>query len=1307
MNYNEIFCESMEIIAKNVLDGISYDKTIACKIVKDDKKKQGEYTVSNGSMEFVAYSQDQSYYKGAMVYVTIPEGDYNNTKIIVGKKANTDLEPYTYKTPFSDFLDVSENLYLGDFSNGLTANDPTEGQNAILLYEKTYETGFSDFTRFGIRADFKSWLKEMDCVTGEYGLKIILEFQASSTTSDEEKKTYTKSLYLNTNDMIGNPYAFESFFSQEQVYDISTFGAIIGIKVYFYQVPGSFKDIEGKEIPYYNEDFREDILLSNLFVQNIQLYVGYDLNNYSSDLVQLYTFNSTTFVNTKPKDEKKVYLKWVHILEDGTRLKMEEYQENNFEIRWYQYKLGEPSADEYSGPYWKRVNYSEGDSEFKKFNYTFTPDVSKKEVEQIKVIILYNDMIYRSNIITFSNDKPVVNDATIDAIKALSLVCKDIKNGLKYDSYGNYFIYDLGNRLINSSQASTERILECHLKLEGQEESFVNLIDTDTITWQIPIKNTMISYSGEIPENQKNNNYIEIVWDQKKIKEIVSEGVKYPFISYTIKNYYSHAYSNNTINCIVNKNGIQYNASKTLQFGQAGTTGTDYTLVLNIDDNKQVITYGKDTSIGVTARLYDIENKELDLTGKSVSWSWFKKSVEDNNLGIEIGNSTTSKNTLTINNKLTKESLYILSATLTGWGDYPLTAYLSIPIRSSEDYGYIDGATQLIYLTDGTIDYYRGPYSLYDKNGQELKDLTWRDYPILANNNEMKRYLPELRKDNLENKYYLNPINLYVEDLPIFGIQAMYNNSVVWSQPILIIQNKYPNASVNAWDGKSLQIGDNYVIGKMLGAGRKNNDNTFNGVLLGDVGESAIGKNQRTGVYGFDKGVLAYSFTDDGKATIGKATGSQLIFDGTKSTITSGSYSKTSSAYGLMLDFDNGSISAKKSGKEIFRLSNENPYLKIQNLNNQILMNVGDSSYYLKSSNYKYDVQSGVTYTYVQLGYPYTQKTFTRWKNLYGQLYYYNSNNYQTIDNFSNVYLYYRTESTNEKVEADGSYFDLQNGNLYINRGYINGDVILRPDQGIKYQTYVKSDGSVVKGVEQTLPQASLVNVLTDIYSNISRAQATSEVAKANADAAAKAAALADSASKSAKKAADTAMTTALQISWLDAYAGFKNGNVWFNAGGRANAYYGKISIEEHGITLQKFGSAGSLHVGPGGINVAGNVVVDGNTVHTSDKRLKTNFNNLEKYKNLFFSLNPVSFSFKKDLNKTYIGFVAQEIKELVKNDDLAFIFSQGDKELKDQLYLDYNNFIGLNTYMIQEAYKEINALKKEIQELKERINNE
>jgi hypothetical protein len=41
----------------------------------------------------------------------------------------------------------------------------------------------------------------------------------------------------------------------------------------------------------------------------------------------------------------------------------------------------------------------------------------------------------------------------------------------------------------------------------------------------------------------------------------------------------------------------------------------------------------------------------------------------------------------------------ILQATLKGFGDYDLIAYLPIPIRSEKEYNYIEGATSLVYNT--------------------------------------------------------------------------------------------------------------------------------------------------------------------------------------------------------------------------------------------------------------------------------------------------------------------------------------------------------------------------------------------------------------------------------------------------------------------------------------------------------------------------------------------------------------------------------------------------------------------------------
>ena len=59
---------------------------------------------------------------------------------------------------------------------------------------------------------------------------------------------------------------------------------------------------------------------------------------------------------------------------------------------------------------------------------------------------------------------------------------------------------------------------------------------------------------------------------------------------------------------------------------------------------------------------------------------------------------------------------------------------------------------------------------------------------------------------------------------------------IYWSQPILIMQSQYDFAMLNEWDGK-LQTDENtgVIMSTMLGAGRKNKNNTFSGVLIGDI----------------------------------------------------------------------------------------------------------------------------------------------------------------------------------------------------------------------------------------------------------------------------------------------------------------------------------------------------------------------------------------------------------------------------------------------------------------------------------------
>jgi hypothetical protein len=84
----EMWCESVDIIVTKKLEGISFDKTITCTITSNENRNLGKYRVTDGSANFDAYSTSTDYKIDDVVYVTVPDGDFNNQKIIIGKKVS-------------------------------------------------------------------------------------------------------------------------------------------------------------------------------------------------------------------------------------------------------------------------------------------------------------------------------------------------------------------------------------------------------------------------------------------------------------------------------------------------------------------------------------------------------------------------------------------------------------------------------------------------------------------------------------------------------------------------------------------------------------------------------------------------------------------------------------------------------------------------------------------------------------------------------------------------------------------------------------------------------------------------------------------------------------------------------------------------------------------------------------------------------------------------------------------------------------------------------------------------------------------
>jgi hypothetical protein len=78
-DYAEQLLQAMEIVMGKCLTEIAFDKTEKCTIIDDSDKKNGRYTVTNGSTRFDAFVKypDAEYKINDSVRVSIPNGDFS------------------------------------------------------------------------------------------------------------------------------------------------------------------------------------------------------------------------------------------------------------------------------------------------------------------------------------------------------------------------------------------------------------------------------------------------------------------------------------------------------------------------------------------------------------------------------------------------------------------------------------------------------------------------------------------------------------------------------------------------------------------------------------------------------------------------------------------------------------------------------------------------------------------------------------------------------------------------------------------------------------------------------------------------------------------------------------------------------------------------------------------------------------------------------------------------------------------------------------------------------------------------------
>lgn len=709
----------------------------------------------------------------------------------------------------------------------------------------------------------------------------------------------------------------------------------------------------------------------------------------------------------------------------------EEYQEfqklqsNKYCIYWYQMDK-EAEGDAISGPGWRRLIWDvkpgmpevmDGEVSYaarSKILATITLDPEKEE-EKIKAVLFFNHNSYWSNELVFTNENPPSTPAPKEE-DTISIVHGKNSN----DSFQKY---SATLALVNSADTNINRELFIQYNSIDENITSVEALGDTVVYWYIPIQNTMLKvnyeYLNEIGfsrlssmlnvfEANGNTDDFNLYKAYEKpgfecfFKEIKkASALTDSKIYYSIQPLYSQTANLNTIYCLLEKEDKLFNANITFSFSTYGTAGTQYTLSITPLGSQSAIEKITQKPLIVEISFSGFEGATIENPPLvTPTWitevdnpSWapaYREATDKDLVSVGVTDKKNGATYLAFNRSVDfSKCLYNVFEAQVQWNnnDKLLLLKAQCPIAQSDGAYYLDGPTTVYYNSNGNSPaYIHKPYRLFYRNtNAEITGLTWalKHYDMKGNEQDVSKigqYLPKLIHQEVaspaypEIGYYLRPLNMYVANVDTCTVVIAYQGTTpIFAQPIYIGQNQWESDLLNSWD-ESLTIDkkNGIILSTMMGAGFKDEQNRFNGVLMGDVGSTADVED--IGLYGFHEGAQSFGFDARGTAFIGKEGRGRINFDGRKGTIESASFESNNGDCGMKIDLDDGKIEIKGStkktigGKEVYnsdgtqsylRLSSQSPYLQLEDKNGFELMRVSDSAFYLQSADYAND-KSGV-----------------------------------------------------------------------------------------------------------------------------------------------------------------------------------------------------------------------------------------------------------------------------------------------------------------------------------------------------------
>ena len=861
---------AVDILGDALKDTLQYDRTYPATVTEIVDPLLGQYRVRYENSNILARSRSLSdkYRVNDVVFVTEPAvhcTDIDTNFYIIGKVKNSALDAAGITALQNYTIPVSTNLLEGIVPINYIDGNETKQQNGLIagcaplaltaaVTPLTWDESFKITPIIKLEAEFRTELQS-EHTAGNYGL--CLKFN--------NDKTYT----LDLSSFNGRPYEFNDWAPQSAFFVVE-------------------KDMKLTEVEFFQEgmavdkvwdaatlSWKENTAVPNLFVRNLSL----------------------TFVNKKDLTQEEYYLAVSapqgRYIDENNSITLQARLLNYGEevtpttIQWYKKNIDIKNSEDAGydinlGAMWEAL---EGEIDTT-LALAYAENIDKYQTYKVRVT--YNGAGYLSDEISVQVFSTNVNDFEIERRmtaeeeeelflspagdgKWASLINNTytiLNNGGTTNSiqpvdYGMYYAYVSGIGIKSYNYQSREVVIgdvsgDVSVIWSGQTSYLYNaygMVDDYTITEKVRQLTAAISWNKDKPASYT------VAWEYPtentlltKVAATTATNADTASISYNIASRYKESTNNKLILRIVTAAGDIYTFEKEILFarnGDPGTNGTGYLVYVRPQGERyQYLTDTNSIIYEVTA----YKNGELTIPSQ---YAWAGYNVQATGNGAIC---TVIKLPVTAESE--NETLYdandgcSIKVAVTIDGQI-ITAFCPIDVALSD-----------ASIPNG-VDYSTLPrYVQYNAAGYNP---IWDNSPIDAVLSEPNDLL------TISNGQIV-PMNTYNYSRNGAKVGAVNVDNKV-RHSIVYYLNVYGNENINGWDGQVLiDENNNCIYAAQVGAGYKNNNNQFSGVVMGKAALAGETGSIRTGLYGFKNGEATFGFREDGTGFIGKS-GSRITLN--------------------------------------------------------------------------------------------------------------------------------------------------------------------------------------------------------------------------------------------------------------------------------------------------------------------------------------------------------------------------------------------------------------------------------------------